>query len=269
MHNKQNGFFSRADVEILCSFANQAAVAIDNAKLFSELAQARDKLQEKAQELQELLVATINIQEDERRRIAADIHDRVISRIVAALYEVESCCQRYSNAEDLGEQLQMLQVLLDEAIEKTRNSIYDLWPVMLDHMGLVPTLRELCSRQQNLSGIRHSLRVFGTPHDLEPTTKIAVYRIVQEALANVIQHAHATSVELSIRFGPRWIQLIIDDDGQGFDLAELVGSTTRNHIGLIGMRERALGVGGNLHIESVPGKGSRVTLQLPGKGASG
>ena len=155
VHNKQNGFFSPADVEILCSFANQAAVAIDNAKLFRQLAQARDKLQEKAQELQELLVATINIQEDERRRIAADIHDRVISRIVGALYEVESCCQRYSNAEDLGEQLQMLKDLLDEAIEKTRNSIYDLWPVTLDHMGLVPALRELCSRQQTLSGIHH------------------------------------------------------------------------------------------------------------------
>jgi signal transduction histidine kinase len=264
VHNKKNGFFSRADVDILCSFANQAAVAIDNAKLFRELAQARDKLQEKALELQELLVATINIQENERHRIAADIHDRVISRIVGALYEVESCRQREANGEDLEEQLQMLKVLLDEAIERTRNSIYDLWPVTLDHMGLVPTLREFCSRQQSVSGTRHSLRVFGVAQDLEPTTRIAVYRIVQEALSNVIQHADASRVNISIRFGSRWIQVVIEDDGQGFNMEELIASS-RVHIGLIGMRERAQSVGGRLSIESNPGRGSRVTLQIPGK----
>ena len=106
----------------------------------------------------------------------------------------------------------------------------------------------------------------GTAHDLEPTTRIAVYRIVQEALTNVIQHANASNVNISIRFGSRWIQLIIRDDGQGFDMEELIGST-RIHIGLIGMRERALSVGGNLNIESNPGKGSRVTLQIPGTAA--
>lgn len=267
VHNKRNGYFSRADVEILCYFANQAAIAIDDANLLRELLSARDEIQRKAQELQELLIQTVNIQEGERRRIATDIHDRVISRVVGALYEVETCIQRHKRSEDLHEQLQQLKRLLNEVVQKTRESIYNLWPATLEHMGLLPALRELFSHQEERTRIKHALRVYGSPCELQPTVKIAVYRIVQEALNNVGQHAAANAVETSVRFGPQRLRVTVQDDGKGFDVSRVMFTLPKLHIGLIGMRERALGIGGTLHVESLPGKGSRIILEVPINGA--
>ncbi|HSJ52806.1 MAG TPA: GAF domain-containing protein, partial [Anaerolineae bacterium] len=159
VHNKREGYFGETDVDVLCSLANQAAIAIDNARLFNELLGARDEIERKASELQQLLAQTLNIQEDERRRIAADVHDRVISRIVGALYELETCTQLHLRGESLHGQLQLLKELLNEAIDKTRASIYDLWPATLDHMGLVPALRELLGHQAARNGLQHSVQV--------------------------------------------------------------------------------------------------------------
>ena len=263
VHNKRDGYFSQADLEVLCPFANQAAIAIDNARLFDELLCARSEIQRKAHELQELLVQTINIQEDERRRIAADIHDRVVSRIVGALYEVETCAQLHQRSEGLNEQLQLLKQLLNEAVERTRTSIYNLWPATLDHMGLIPALRELLGRQEKRTGIRHSLHVYGSPYEFRPTARIAVYRIAQEALNNVRQYAAAGSVDITVRFSPKQVRVVIQDDGKGFDISSVMLMPPGRHIGLIGMRERALSIGGNLRVESVPGEGSRVILEIP------
>ncbi|RPI50048.1 MAG: GAF domain-containing protein, partial [Chloroflexi bacterium] len=195
VHNKREGYFGETDVDVLCSLANQAAIAIDNARLFNELLGARDEIERKACELQQLLAQTLSIQEDERRRIAADIHDRVISRIVGALYELETCTQLYLHGESLHGQLQLLKELLNEATDKTRASIYNLWPATLDHMGLVPALRELLSHQAARNGLQHSVQVYGTPYRLRPAVRIAVYRIVQEALTNIQQHGAASAVE--------------------------------------------------------------------------
>jgi signal transduction histidine kinase len=263
VHNKRGGYFSQTDVAILCSFANQAAVAIENAQLFSELLRARGELQRKAEELQELLVQTINIQEEERRRIAADIHDRVVSRVVGALYELETCIQLHQQAKPLDGKLQLLEQLLNDAVDKTRTSIYNLWPAILDHMGLVSALREVISQDQERTGIRHALRVYGTPYRLPPPAKIAAYRIVQEALSNIHQHAAAESVSIAMRYSPQQIRITIRDDGQGFDKEQVMLSPPRYHFGLIGMRERALSIGGQLRLESEPGKGSQVTLDIP------
>jgi signal transduction histidine kinase len=263
VHNKRDGFFSRTDVAILCSFANQAAVAIDNARLFGELLHARNELQRKAEELQELLVQTINIQEDERRRIAADVHDRVVSRIVGALYELETCAQLYRRSEPLDAKLQLLEQLLNDAVDETRTSIYNLWPAILDYMGLESALRELASQNEERTGVRHSFRVYGKPYGLIPEVKIAAYRIVQEALNNIHQHAAARLVFVSIRYGPQQVRIMIHDDGQGFDMGRVMLSPPRHHFGLIGMRERALSVRGQLRVESEPGQGSRVILDIP------
>jgi signal transduction histidine kinase len=267
VHNKRDGYFSGTDVAILCSFANQAAVAIDNAQLFGELLRARDELQRKAEELRELLVETISIQEQERHRIAADIHDRVVSRIVGALYELETCIQLDGQSEPLQAKLQLLEHLLNEAVDKTRTSIYNLWPAILDHMGLVSALRELVSQDGERTGIQHSLRVYGKPYGLRPEAKIAAYRIVQEALSNIHQHAAAESVSISIRYSPQQVRIAIHDNGQGFDIERVMLSPPGHHFGLIGMRERALSVGGQLRLESEPGQGSQVIVDIPASNA--
>jgi len=180
---------------------------------------------------------------------------------------VEACLQVNQRTESTRGRLQMLRQLLNEAIEETRTAIYNLWPTTLDQIGLIPALRELIGRQEKVSGIRHSLRVYGPPYKLEPSAKIVVYRIVQEALNNIRQHASATSVDVLVHFSSRWLRITIRDDGKGFDVQSVMLSSTGQHFGLIGMRERALSIGGKLHVDSVPGRGCLVILEISANGA--
>ena len=268
VHNNRNGRFDQTDLSVLCSFANQAAIAIDNAQLYKELLRTRDEITKKAQELQEILVQTINIQEDERHRIAEDIHDRVVSQMVGALYEVEACNQLYRQSKGLDGKLQLLKQLLNEAIEQTRRSIYNLWPAALDQMSLVPALKELFKHQETITGLHHTIKVHGTPYQLRPAAQIAVYRIVQEAISNAFQHGSANSIKMSIHYGPQELSIKIIDDGQGFDVRQVMHLPPACHYGLIGMRERAQSIGGYLMVKSEPGKGSQVKLEIPCKEAS-
>jgi signal transduction histidine kinase len=263
VHNKIDGYFDQEDINVLRSFANQIAIAIDNAQLFSDLVIARNEIQQKARELQELLIQTIDIQEVERRRIAADIHDRVVSQIVGALYEVEGCIQLNHTSKDLAEKLQLLKQLLNEATEQIRRSIYNLWPATLDHMNLIPALHEMIKRQETITGIRHTIQVHGTPYQLRRDVQIAAYRIVQEAMNNAFQHGEASSIDASIRFNPRQLSIKIRDNGQGFDVQQVMQLPLACHYGLIVMRERAQSVGGSVVVKSQPGKGSLVTLEIP------
>ncbi|MBN1317069.1 MAG: GAF domain-containing sensor histidine kinase [Anaerolineales bacterium] len=265
VHNKRNGFFSQTDVEVLCSFANQAAIAINNAQLFGDLLSARDEVERYAQELQELCYRNMDIQEDERRRIAADIHDRVVSRLVAALYEVEACVQNHQADKNLDEQLERLRGLLDATVTVSRKCIYELWPATLEQIGLLPALRQLASRQEQVTGISHAVQVHGVTCKLKPPAKIAVYRIVQEALNNARQHAQATKIEVVLRFSSHGLRLAIQDNGKGFDVEKLMREPPRRHFGLLGMRERAVSLGGNLRIISVPKHGCRVALEIPAR----
>jgi signal transduction histidine kinase len=262
-HNKRDDYFSRADVEALCSFANQAAIAIDNAQLFNELLQARDEIEQKAGELQELLAETLNVQEAERRRIAADIHDRVVTLIIGALYETETCARFYQTPVDSHNHLELIQQLLNEAVEKIRRSIRNLWPATLDQIGLIPSLKDLLAQQKKVSGLPYQLRVHGTPSELPTPVNVAIYRIVQEALNNVHRHADATSVDLVARFSPRHIRFIVRDDGSGFNVNNMSHSPPRSHFGLLSMRERVLSIGGRLEIKSEPGLGTEVIIELP------
>lgn len=260
IHNKCDGHFSQEDVNVLCSFANQAAIAINNAQLFSDLLTARNEIQQKAQELQELLVQMMNIQEKERYRIAADFHDRVVSQIVGTLYEVESCIQLYHESKDLDGKLQLLKQMINEAIEQTRRSIYNLWPATLDHMSLIPALHEMFKQQEKLTGLPHVIQIHGIPYQLRPDVQIVIYRIVQEAMNNAFRHGAASSINLSVRFSPQQLSIKVRDNGQGFDVERVMKLPLACHYGLILMKERAQSIGGTLTIKSEPGKGSQVNL---------
>lgn len=262
IHNKYNGHFCRDDINVLCSFANQAAIAINNAQLYSDLLTARNEIQQKAQELQELLVQTINIQEKERYRIAADFHDQVVSQIVGTLYEIEDCIQLHQESKDIDGKLQLLKQMLNEAIERTRRSIYNLWPATLDHMSLIPALHEMFKQQEKTTGLPHTINVYGSPYQLRPDIQIVIYRIVQEAMNNAFRHSAANLINLSVRFSPQQLCIKIRDNGHGFDVEQVMKSPIACHYGLILMKERAQSIGGTLTIKSLPGKGSQVNLAL-------
>lgn len=263
VHNKRGGPFNESDVETLRSFADQAALAIENARLMSELAKAQREIRKRHEELQHLLGRTLEMQEEERRRIAVDIHDQVLQLIIGAGYEIQaarSCC--LSDPQRAKEGLALAESLLSQATAEMRQAIYGLWPATLDEIGLIPALRELLDHLGKVAGVKCELKVSGEPRCLMPGAQIAAYRIVQEGLQNIERHARASSVHLAVRFGLRNVRIVIEDDGKGFD-PEQAAIISRGHLGLLGMRERALRAGGSLEVTSRPGHGCRITLELP------
>jgi len=263
VHNKVGGLFVQADVDLLSWFADQAAIAIDNAKLLSALLSAKAEIDQRVEQLQELLTDNTSVQEAERRWISSDLHDTVVPRILAALYALENCLYLEERSQPLGRELLRLRDLLNSAVEQVRASIYHMWPISLEHMGLLPALRELFREEEQRSALRCHLRVIGDPFELPPTSRIAVYRIVQEALCNVRKHAQADVVTLTATFGSADVRVVVTDNGRGFESPEGPTPTSTGRLGLIGMAERARSVGGALSVKSARGRGTRVALSIP------
>lgn len=280
--------FTPEDRELLAAIGTQVGLAIENARLYAEIKalneelearveertaqweKARQQLADQARQLQQLLTETIHIEERERARIAHDMHDGVIQLVVGALYEIQTARQCFANDDPLTgsrqrsglQRLETALELMQQVEAEIRRTIYDLRPPILDARGLVPALREFAGRYQSLAGIPCTLHVSGKPRRLTPEDEIAIYRIVQEALHNVQSHANASMAEILIRFSPDGLWLMVQDDGHGFDSSS-IPALAGDHMGLIGMRERAQGIGAELDIQSTPGEGTSIILRAP------
>lgn len=242
--------------------ANQALEA-RVAERTIELEHAKKELAEKAEMLSEVLAAERRVEEKTRAEIAADLHDGVQQLIVGALYEIQSARDAIAqNPQIVPARLQATQDLLRRISVEMRGAIHSLHPVALDAQGLVPAIRECAERFERVTGIGCEFKVEGTPHRFAPEVEVAAFRIAQEALNNAIAHAHARQVRVDLGFRAQALTLQVSDDGAGFDSREIqkrIGA----HLGLLGMRERAARVGGSFEIESRPGGGTRVRLQVP------
>ncbi len=205
----------------------------------------------------------IHVQEEERGRIAHDMHDGLIQLIIGALYEIQAAKENLPAGPDVAvEKLRTAQELLTHVEGEIRRVIYDLRPMILDSTGLTPALKKHAQSFSQLFGIPCSVRVTGTAYRLAPDKEVAAYRIVQEALHNVQAHAGATAAHLHLAFRPTALLATVEDDGQGFHYAEVM-SEPKGRMGLIGMRERAQSIGAKISVESVAGRGTIVTLRVP------
>lgn len=229
----------------------------------ADLVQAKQEIARQSEQLQQLLVRTNAVQEDERKRIAFDIHDGVIQLVIAAGYELQAAARQIGNGQNTEAQrkLERARQLMDQTVTEMRRIVFDLHPTSLDSRGLIPSLEKYTASWQEMSGVACAFAVEGEPVDLPSETKIGVYRIVQEALTNVRKHAGASRVSVLTRFVPGHLQLTIEDDGSGFSLEEI--KAISGHLGLMSMTERARTLGGHLTIESQPGHGTRLVLSIP------
>ncbi len=264
---------------IAMAFANHAVVAVENARLYHELATLNAELEARVQErtreleearqalalyadqLRELLNLTIQVQEDERDRIAREIHDSISQLLVGAMYELQAArVALRRHPEEAEAKFRAAQEILKRAKEEIRRVIYDLYPVVLVESGLVPALEMHLKEWSRMTGIEAHLNMSGRRYRLSARAERAVYRIVQEALHNVAQHAQASRVWVNLEFGDDALTVRVADNGRGFSGSEEV---SRPHLGLIGMRERAESTGGTFRVESTPGRGTCVVVTIP------
>ncbi|HET7091040.1 MAG TPA: GAF domain-containing sensor histidine kinase [Anaerolineae bacterium] len=274
--------FTEDDVQLLSLFADLATIALKNAELYAqvrqtgeqleqkveqrtgELARAQDELAKKAEELQRLLRITVQVQEEERTRIARDLHDGSNQLITAALYEIQAAQESIGGQrrEVALQKLEIAKGLLRSIEAENRQIISGLHPPVLDAQGLAPALKWHATGFQKHYGVACALKVSGQPLRLSPEAETAVYRIVQEALNNVAAHAQAHRVEVRVEFKPERLRVLVEDDGAGFDYGSALTKVS-GQMGLIGMRERAQSIGGQIQIQSMPGQGTRLTLDVP------
>jgi signal transduction histidine kinase len=214
---------------------------------------AREEIARQAERLRDLLRRTVRLQEDERRRIASDIHDAVSPLITGALYQAQAVRIARSNGNGLDgangtktseaspEQLDSLKEvgeLLERAMRELHDVIFDLRPPDLDDIGVVAAIQRHVD-QVNRSGLPCTLEVVGEERRLSPEVRLALYRIVQEALHNAVRHARADESVVRIEWLPDRLRVTVQDDGSGFEAS---GSGVRAGLGLMSMRERAASI---------------------------
>jgi signal transduction histidine kinase len=229
----------------------------------AELLATQSALAEKAEQLRQMLVGERAIEERTRARVAHDLHDGVQQLIIGALFEIQAARESVAaQPAAAGERCAAAQQLLRQLEREMRAAIYSLRPVALDEHGLAPALRECVAAFERTTGTPCALHLSGMPRRLDPDVELVVFRIIQEALNNAEAHSRAGRLDVSLCFGAEDVTARVTDDGCGFDLAS-VKTDPRSHLGLIGMRQRAEGIGGFLDIWSEPGEGTQLALVLP------
>ena len=217
--------------------------------------------QERMSILRQQLAQVTVAQEEERQRIARELHDGVgptLASLNLRLRTLRKQLARESHAS--AAELEELAGLAQSSIRDIRRLIQDLRPAVLDELGLMPALREYVTRYREEHGVAIDLSLPGMEERLPNSEEVALFRIVQEALANVAKHSQARRVAIEVRYEQESVLLSVTDDGLGFDPFEPLPA---EHLGLWSMRERVEQLGGRLEIESQPGRGTRLSAVFP------
>jgi PAS domain S-box-containing protein len=239
--------------------ASQVAVAVENAELYEEV-QNRGAL--RRQLLQRIVVA----QEEERHRIARELHDEVgqgLTALVMQLGAVETALP--SGASELREQLAGIRSLTSQTVGEVRRLMLDLRPAVLDDLGLVPAIRWYVESHISPTGIGATVSISGLDEQqrLPRRVELVAFRLTQEAVTNVLRHAKATRITVALERRGEMLEVSIIDDGCGFDTGARRRLGLRSGWGLVGMQERVSLLGGSLTVASEAGRGTRVTATIP------
>jgi signal transduction histidine kinase len=242
--------FTPDDIRVMEGIADFAAVAIANARLYRESRDQKDRLGE-------LMRRLAGAQEEERARISRELHDSMASTLLEIIYRAEALLGREEADEHLRGELQAMLQSSRSTLAELRRIITDLRPSSVEVLGLPRALATLLDRTAATYGLKMQ-RDIEEGLCLDSLLENSLYRLAQEALNNVCRHAAASRVEVSLRRRRGSLLLRVNDDGRGFDPAASPGG-----MGLIFMRERAELLGGSFRLESAPGQGTTLTLEVP------
>jgi signal transduction histidine kinase len=252
--------FEANDMEILGVVSRQASMAFQNVQLI-------DELKAKAYENERFQKEILRTREEERKRIARELHDQVIQALVGLRYQIANI-QSDVGITLLGtennQKVLELQEDITDLIQATRDLCQNLRPPALD-LGLVPSIRSILSRFEMKSGIEVILLVEGERSiAIEEDVALCLFRCTSEALSNIRKHAAAEKVAVQLCLQPDWVNLSITDNGCGFYIPERLGSLMEdNHFGLVGLRERVELLGGSFDIVSHPYQGTALKVSIP------
>ncbi|MGD2164285.1 MAG: GAF domain-containing sensor histidine kinase [Anaerolineae bacterium] len=243
--------FAEREIALLTAIGRQAGIAIENAYLYENM---RFYARQIAQ-----------AQENERKRIARELHDDTIQSLVGLSRRLEALATSDDRSpERAAADIADLQATTGEVIKRVRRFSQDLRPSTLDDLGLLPTLEELTTKMDGQDGLRAELRVKGDERRLSSEMELTLFRIAQEALNNVRKHAEATQVVTTVALTDSAVEMTVMDNGKGFSPPALTDHpTAAGKLGLIGMHERARLLGGSLAVESEPEKGTKVVVSVP------
>jgi signal transduction histidine kinase len=214
--------------------------------------------------LRQYLSAITQSQEDERRRIARELHDETAQNIIAIDRQLELLLATEKNPEH-EIRLKQLQSMLVETVQGVRAISRNLRPLMLEDLGLIPALHTMLnSYNEEVPDVQFTLDLIGEPTNLSAQQELGLYRIAQEAVTNSRKHAHASEIRVTIAFEDSTVRVLVRDNGQGFEPpSSFVEYSLKNSYGLMGIQERAWALGGTLDINSSPGKGAQLRVSIP------
>ncbi|MEW6405493.1 MAG: sensor histidine kinase, partial [Chloroflexota bacterium] len=274
---QNNTRFDEQEQKLLTAVGNQIAIAVENARLYAEV-------QHKERVRGELFQKALMAQEDERKRIARELHDEISQSLTALLYEAEAGLE-VPYGYKIKERLQSICNLTQHTLDSVHNLMFDLRPSMLDQLGLIPAVRWLAQARLEPKGVRVQVvaKSYAGPLEgqtdqprMSPEIETALYRVMQEAINNISRHAAARNVVIHFELEEDTATVSIQDDGIGFDLTELSPNVMREiegkdihlstdvrGLGISGMQERMELLGGELEIHTAPGSGTHIHIRVP------
>jgi len=256
--NKKEGRFTRSDLELLSSIASYAAIAIQNARLHTNVLAERDRV--------------IEAQEQARRELARDLHDGPTQLVAGIMMSLDFSKQALKRDPSLlAKELDYMQGLAERAGHQMRTMLFELRPLVLETQGLGAALQVFLERRQkdieNSTKLSLKIKTDNPGGDIsrqDGKVEAAIFAVVQETVNNAIKHAQAENIVVELQETPTAIFTTISDDGQGFDLDKVMSNyEDRGSLGMVNIRERTELIGGELNIKSAPGTGTSITIYVP------
>lgn len=249
--NKRDGQFGATDEEFIQALAGAAGVALEYVQLSEQLAAER--------------LRVVHVAEEERKRLARDLHDGVAQTIANAAIGIELARKRAKIDVDAAlVELDVLRTRLVESQKGLRDILFALRPLPLEQGGLAVAVRSLAERMDGTNGSVVRARKTESTRRLRAEIEAGAFTVIREAANNALKTGRAPHVDLDVYDEPDAVIAVVEDDGQGFDVAAVLGSySTRGSLGLLQMRESARLIGAQLSIDSSPGNGTRIRLRVP------
>lgn len=256
LFSKSPAGFSEDQITLLSTLGRQVGVAIQNARLFEQIWAGRRRLQMLSQEL-------LEVQESERRHISRELHDEIGQALTAVKVNLQAARRSLPSEEVLAQLDESIDVV-ERTLEQVRDLSLDLRPSLLDDLGVVAALRWYIDRQAQRAGFEAQFTADLPELRLPPELETTCFRVVQEALTNIIRHANANHVKIALRESEQELELIIRDDGIGFDVGAVMERAAGDlSLGLLGMQERVQLVSGQIEIVSDPATGTEIRAIFP------